>query len=228
MKKIMIVALVFSLSLAAGAFAKTYRLNDGTVINGRIVSTNGNNVVIEDERGNTRFVSIDMFEQKKTESGSAQQESVTAPEGAGDQAAPSYKFFAIGLSVTDLLLGALLTGGEATAFYTMTEFALWKHIGLQIDIGVIMGERGLAGLQIGGGLRWYFSGQGVQKYWLGAYYDAFTTVNGDGSEFAVITGYKFAFGAFFIDPYAGLRILSLEDEGIQPGIRWGCNIGLCF
>ncbi len=48
--------------MAAGSlFADTFILNDGTVINGKIVQNNKNSVIIEDEKGNLRSIPNSMF-----------------------------------------------------------------------------------------------------------------------------------------------------------------------
>lgn len=225
--RIFVVTALMTAMFFVGAFAKTYKLKDGTTISGKVVSTNGNNVVIEDDRGNARILSRELFVDLDQGLSSANTNSQNT-QGKGKELQGSYRGFAIGLSLLDLILTPVLTGGEATALYNTMEFAIGSNFALQIDIGLILGQSGTGGLQFGGGFRWYFSGEGLQNGWLGAYFDAYGSSWGEGFETALVVGYKFVLGNLFFDPFVGFRILSDKYDGVSPGLRFGANLGLCF
>ena len=83
MKPILLFKTVITMSLAlisGGTYAGTFILNDGTVINGTIVQSNKNSVIIEDEKGSLRAIPNSNFiENNNSSAGSAVPNQKTTP-----------------------------------------------------------------------------------------------------------------------------------------------------
>ncbi len=151
---------------------------------------------------------------------------ITAPEVKTGKK-EGLKTFALGLSTTDFILGIALAKVPVT--YLMAEISMNEYLAIQLDFGIAISSY-FSALQGGGGIRYYFKGEGLRYFWLGAYFDGFLGNSNDGIETGILIGYKYAGKDFFIDPFVGIRVISVDpnrafEDPVTIGLRYGLNIG---
>jgi hypothetical protein len=224
MKKTVFCLFLF-LFLSVGLFSMPIKMKDGTVINGKIFSSNQASVVIMDERGNVISVPAD---------------SLMPPDGILPEASKPYRMFAAGIDLGCALQSAIFgnfgTGINFEAaiersfsfnisFYGGTDTPYYTTL-----IGFFIFHRQIVpNFLLGLDWRWYPGSNSLSDFWVGAGVNVVFWMDGYRPVFnffpLVSAGYKFKFGTsngFFLEPYLslGFNIGIINSFGLRAGWMW--------